>query len=120
MYLDKNWAALAPLSGATAGSRTAIQLKGTGTAETSNDMPLPVQKLCTILNGAVPIRVTFRDIGGLSGAVTAGADFVIPANTSFTFLVEHDSSSQIGSRYVYAEAADGVAAYEAFLWISGR
>jgi hypothetical protein len=101
---------LAPLTDG-AWPRQEERLAGTGTTEDSNTAALANGARASLTVGAAALRVSFRSTGGAATQVAVTAH-IIPAYTTYSWLVEN------GSRFVYAEAADGVAAYEAWVWTS--
>ncbi len=87
------------------------RLAGTGTAESSNAVALQAGIYATLKVGATAIRVTFTKAVGLATRV-ATTDLVIGAYERFDWVVREDT------KVVYCEAADGLAAYEAWVWNS--
>ncbi len=87
-------------------------LAGTGTTESHNSGRLIFNNMATVIVGAVPIRFILREVPGLADGVVATTDIYLAAGATFTWTVD------ALSRHIYVEAADGVAAYEAWVWKS--
>lgn len=117
MFMDTTIACLPPLSGEYApGDRTPQRLAGTGTTE-AGTTKLIHNKVYRLRVGAAPVRVAFY--GAAQGAsAVATTSMIIPAYTEYPFLSAEggDNSSPYGSCFVYIEAADGLAAYEAWVY----
>lgn len=101
---------------------TAQQLADTGATESHNTVALQPGRTAVLSVGDEAVRVSFRGVPGLAGAVGA-TDAIIPANTLFKFrtilnLNKKKSPPEVnfGSIYVYVEAADGASAYECTVW----
>lgn len=107
-YKDSNAGTVPPMK--DSGQYTPQRLAGTGTAEDSNSRAFSKDRMHVLSVGLVPVRVLFgatpgggSDIGAAEGVVLAAASF-------FTFR------SSLKASYVYVEAADGAATYEAAVW----
>lgn len=107
-YKDSNAGTVPPMK--DSGQYTPQPLAGIGTAEDSNSRAFSKDRMHVLSVGLVPIRVLFgatpgggSDIGATEGVVLAAASF-------FTFR------SSLKASYVYVEAADGAATYEAAVW----
>lgn len=91
--------------------RAAQLLADTGTTEDHNATALRVGGMATLVAGAEPIRVSFRTAAG-GAAQVALTSMRLAAGTSISWLcTTYD-------KHVYVEAADAVAAYEAWVWSS--
>ncbi len=93
------------------GNRTPQICSGTGTTESSTKRSLIKGKLHMLYVGAAGVRVRFSGTKGLAGAVDPARDVVYGPWSQIQFVPEDHGSA--GSTFVYVEAADGVAAYEA-------
>lgn len=89
-----------------------VYLSGTGTAEDSNITPLTGGCYATLKAGAASLRVRFLGEASVAGAV-ATTDLLIAANERYDWVVEPKKTD-----FVYVEAGDGAAAYEAWVWTS--
>ncbi len=87
-------------------------LTGTGTVEAHNTVALDSGVYATIKVGEEAIRVTFRGAVGESARV-ATTDLILGAFERFDWVVRPGQTS-----VVYAQAADGAALYEAWVWSS--
>lgn len=85
------------------------RLAGTGTTEATNTTALGAGCLATVMVGAAAIRINF---GSVTGPTVATTDLIVPAYGRFDWTVEAESC------FVSIEAADGAAAYEAWVWTS--
>lgn len=90
------------------GNRFPHRLADTGTAESSTNRLTP-GKMYMLIVGATSMRVRFSGVGGLVTAVSTTRDVVYPPNAVVPFMAD------AFSLYVYAEAGDGVSAYEGFV-----
>lgn len=93
------------------GHRSPQRLANTGATESVNSRPLKVGKIHLLLVGAAGVRVRFAGAPGLVSAVSNTRDVVYGPWSVVPFVPEQISATA-GSTYVYAEAADGAAAYE--------
>lgn len=108
----RNFFPLPPLSDPDApGHRSPQRLANTGTTESVNSRPLKTGRLHLLLVGAAGVRVRFSGVGNLAGAVSNTRDVVYGPWSVVPFVPEQINATT-GSTYVYAEAADGAAAYE--------
>lgn len=106
--LYRDFYPLPPLADVNApGNRQVQRLAGTGTTEDSNSRPLIRGKVHVLYVGAEAVRVRFSGTAALVGAVDPARDVVYGPWSQVPFVPETDYSV-----YVYAEAADGVSAYE--------
>jgi hypothetical protein len=121
-YIDSTKAVFPPLSGVgVPGQRNAIRLQSAGGAVVSRK--LAHDRIYKIQTSATAIRVTFRGDNTVAAAsgVSDSTDFLIPANSTFTFLAFKGETNpetelpRLGSLYVYA-IGDADAAFEAFIW----
>lgn len=87
------------------------RLNGTGTSEDTNATSLTVGEMATIKVGGVAIRINFLSATG-GGSSCATTDLILGPYDRMDWLV---SSSDC---FVAVEAADGAAAYEAWVWTS--
>lgn len=85
------------------------RLAGTGTTEATNTTALGPGCLATLMVGAEAIRINF---GAATAPTVATTDLIVPAYGRFDWTVEAQSC------FVSIEAADGAAAYEAWVWTS--
>lgn len=109
---DRNFTPLTHLvDEGSPGNRTAQRLAGTGATEASNSRALIVGKVHVLNVGAAGVRVRFSRARGAASAVDATRDPVYGPWTRLPFVPE--DSGTYGSTFVYIEAADGAAAYEA-------
>jgi hypothetical protein len=83
-------------------------LADTGATEDHNGTALTVGRMATLTVGAAAIRITMAATTGLSNQVGATAE-IVPAYGRLDWFVESDTC------VVYAQAADGAAAYEAWV-----
>jgi len=115
--LFRNFFPLPPLvDDQVLGNRTPQRLAGTGTAETQTHRSLSEGKIHLLLVGAGGVRVRFSGNKALgAGAVDPTRDVVYGPWSQIPFVPESDDANSRGSTYVYAEAADGTSAYEAFV-----
>jgi hypothetical protein len=98
------------------GHRVPQRLAGTGATESQTSRALKPGKVHVLLVGAAGVRIRFSGNGSLgAGAVVNTRDVVYGPWSQVPFVPEEDDSNSRGSTYVYAEAADGAAAYEAFV-----
>lgn len=100
------------------GNRIPQRLSGTGATESQTKRPLIKGKVHLLMVGAAGVRVRFSanpNVG--AGAVDGARDVVYGPWTVTPFIPEehNDQGSLMGSTFVYAEAADGLAAYECFV-----
>lgn len=86
----------------------AQRLAGTGTTEDHNDTALTVGQMATLIVGAAAVRVVW----GAAAATVATTSLILGANQRFDWLVSALDT------VVSVEAADGSAAYEAWVWNS--
>lgn len=107
-YLDSNRGAVPPQK--DNGQYTPQVLAGTGTTEASNSRPFTKDRMHVLSVGLVPVRVLFGPEAGGGSDVPPAGGVVLAAASFFTFR------SGVNARYVYIEAADGAAAYEAAVW----
>lgn len=108
--LFKNLIPVAPLVDAgTPGHRAPQRLAGTGTTETQTVGKLRVGHMYVLYVGATGVRVRFSSTGAVAASVSPTRDIVYGPWTAIPFVPDANSI------YVYAEAADGVAAYECFV-----
>ena len=115
--LFKNLIPVAPLVDAGAsGHRAPQRLAGVGAAESVIPRKLKPGHLHLLMVGAAGVRVRFSADGAiaLGTAVVNTRDVVYGPWTIVPFVPEDDGQGN-GSTYVYAEAADGAATYEAFV-----
>lgn len=102
-----------PIYNATVNATTvaagAVQrLAGTGATGTENSVAMPKARYATLLVGDEDVRARFG-----TGTVEADTtDVIVKAGTEFTWYVESDCD------IVSVQAADGAAAYEAWVWCS--
>jgi hypothetical protein len=102
------------------GNRIPQRLADTGVTESQTHRKLIVGKVHVLLVGAAPVRIRWSANGALgAGAVDPTRDTVYAAFSAVPFVPEEnahpDGVTVAGSTYVYAEAADGVSAYEVFV-----
>lgn len=112
--LYKNLIPVAPLvDDSVPGNRVPQRLSGTGTTESKTSRRLTEGHLHLLMVGAAGVRVRFSSNGaiGAGTAVSNTRDVVYGPWTIVPFVPD------VNSTFVYAEAADGVAAYEAFVVI---
>ncbi|NBU69888.1 MAG: hypothetical protein EBS53_00270 [Bacteroidetes bacterium] len=110
--LYKNLLPVAPLvDDGVAGNRTPQRLAGTGATETRTSRRLTEGHLHLLMVGAVGVRVRFSSSSSLTAgtAVSNTRDVVYGPWTIVPFVPD------VNSTFVYAEAADGAATYEAFV-----
>lgn len=107
-YKDSNAGTVPPM--ADAGQYTPQPLAGTGTTEDSNTRAFSKDRMHVLSVGLVPIRVLFGAAPGGGSDVPPTGGVVLAAASFFTFR------SSLKASYVYIEAADGAAAYEAAVW----
>lgn len=88
-----------------------LLLANSGTTESVNAKALTPRVFITVLVGDVPVRMHLAREGGLAAAVGA-TDVLLTANGRFDFICEQES------QFVYVEAADGIAAYQVWVWES--
>lgn len=115
--LYKNLIPVAPLVDAgVLGSRVPQRLAGIGAAESVTSRKLKAGHLHLLMVGAAGVRIRFSADGaiGLGTAVVNTRDVVYGPWTVVPFVPEDDGQGN-GSVFVYAEAADGAATYEAFV-----
>lgn len=103
---------LAPPTSGTA-PRKDQRLANTGTTESSPSTALTVGAMATLVVGAAAVRIEFAASTGLSTQVAITSK-IIPAYGRIDWAVESST------RVPYIEAADGVAAYEAWVWTSSN
>lgn len=99
------------------GNRTPQRLANTGTTESQTKRRLEHGKVHLLLVGAAGVRVRFSANGALgAGAVDNTRDVVYGPWSAVPFVPEKAAGNgSSGSTFVYAEAADGAAAYELFV-----
>jgi len=85
-------------------------LSGTGTTEASNSRPFAKDRMHVLTVGATPVRVLFGGAPGTGSDISTTEGALLAAGAFLTFR------SGIHARYVYVEAADGSASYEASVW----
>ncbi len=107
-YLDSNRGAVPPV--ADNAQYTPQRLAGTGTTEASNSRPFTKDRMHILSVGLVPVRVFFGPTAGGGSDVPAAGGVVLAAGSFFPFR------AGVKALYVYVEAADGAAAYEAAVW----
>jgi hypothetical protein len=107
-YKDSNAGTVPPM--ADAGQYTPQPLAGTGTTEDSNTRAFSKDRMHVLSVGLVPIRVLFGETPGGGSDVGASGGVVLAAASFFSFR------SSLKASYVYIEAADGAATYEAAVW----
>lgn len=107
-YKDSNAGTVPPM--ADAGQYTPQVLADTGTTEASNTRAFSKDRMHVLSVGLVPIRVLFGAVAGGGTDVPPAGGVVLAAASFFTFR------SSLKASFVYIEAADGVAAYEAAVW----
>lgn len=115
--LYKNLIPVAPLVDAgVLGSRVPQRLAGIGAAESVTSRKLKAGHLHLLMVGAAGVRIRFSADGTitLGTAVVNTRDVVYGPWTVVPFVPEDDGQGN-GSVFVYAEAADGAATYEAFV-----
>jgi hypothetical protein len=115
--LFKNLIPVAPLVDAGAsGTRVPQRLADTGATETVTHRRLKPGHLHLLQVGAAGVRIRFSANGSiaLGTAVDATRDVVYGPWTMIPFVPEDDGNGN-GSVFVYAQAADGAAAYECFV-----
>lgn len=95
------------------GNRIPQRLAATGTTESKTLRALTPGKVHLLLVGAAGVRVRFSGSGTIStpGAVDNTRDVVYGPWSAVPFVPEQIDATR-GSTWVYAEAADGAAAYE--------
>jgi hypothetical protein len=114
-FLDVTRAVIPPMEGdQVPGHFQPQRLSGTGTAEAVNERALSKGRIHDLIVGAAAVRVSFRAVGGASDQV-ATTSTLIPANTIYPFLALLGPDNTWGSIFVYVEAGDGAADYEAFV-----
>jgi hypothetical protein len=101
-----------PHPGAASSSDTRIPqvLSGT-TGEDHNDYALATNRMATLMNGSVAIRIRLAASAGLSTQVAA-TDIYIPAGGRYDWLVQAETA------FVYAQADDGATAWNCNVFTS--
>ena len=99
--------------GAVAAPLATQRLAGVGAAESSNATAMRAGAYATIVVGLFAVRATFRQATGV-GAAVATTDLILAANKEYRWFVQDNT------KFVYVEAADGVATYEAWVWQSSQ
>jgi hypothetical protein len=107
-YLDSNRGAVPPM--ADNGQYSPETFEATGATESSNSRPFTKDRMHVLSVGAVPLRVLFGPAPGSGSNVPGTGGAIIPANSLFTFR------SGVDALYVYVEAADAIADYQASVW----
>jgi len=107
-YKDSNAGTMPPL--ADSGQYSPQVLTGTGTTEASNSRALSKDRMHVLSVGLVPVRVLFGSAAGGGSDVPPAGGVVLAAASFFTFR------ASVSAAYVYVEAADGAATYEAAVW----
>lgn len=108
--LFKNLIPVAPLADAgTPGHRTPQRLAGTGTTESSTAIKLRLGHMYILYVGATGVRIRFSSAKAVAASVDPTRDIVYGPWSAIPFVPDANSI------YVYAEAADGAAAYECFV-----
>ncbi len=115
--LFKNLIPVAPLvDDGASGTRQPQRLAATGATESVTHRKLKTGHLHLLMVGAAGVRVRFSADGTIAAgsAVSATRDVVYGPWTIVPFIPEDDGNGH-GCVFVYAEAADGAAAYECFV-----
>lgn len=86
-------------------------ITGTGTTEVWSRSTLKSGVMATLMVGATAVRIAFRGDPAVANSVEL-TDLLIPASSSFTWVVDPLT------KYVYLEAGDAVASFQAWLWRS--
>lgn len=110
--LYKNFFPLAPLvDSGTPANRSPQRLSGTGTAESRTSRGLITGKVHLLCVGAAGVRIRVSATGSVgAGAVDPTRDVVYGPWSQVPFVPDQFS------QFVYAEAADGAAAYECVVY----
>jgi hypothetical protein len=87
------------------------RLANTGTTESHNATGLTVGQMATLKNGGTAIRIDFNAAAGQPTVVAVTAPIIGPYERIDWLVDARDA-------FVYAEAADGAATYEAHVWTS--
>lgn len=102
---------LAPFGTASSDPRGAQRLAGTGTTEAATTVALTPSRFATLVVGAAAVRITFHTDAPAAGSV-ATTSTILGAYSRYDWFVDPYT------RHVAVEAADGAAAYEAWVWTS--
>lgn len=113
--LFKNLIPVAPqVDTGAPGNRSPQLLAGVGVAESQTRRKLKPGHLHLLLVGSAGVRVRFSANPALGvGAVDPSRDVVYGPWSIVPFVPEEGEDPRHGSTFVYAEAADGTATYEA-------
>ena len=90
------------------------KISGTGTTEAHNEVGLTPGRTAVLVVGAAPVFVSFRKTAGLTTVVSSASSLRLPAGAEFKFRTIE--GPDFGALFVYAEAADGIAAYTVDVW----
>jgi hypothetical protein len=107
-YLDSNRGAVPPMS--DNGQYSPETLEDSADTESSNSRAFTKDRMHVLSVGATPLRVLFGPAPGSGSNVPPTGGAIIPANSLFTFR------SGVDALYVYVEAADATADYQASVW----